>query len=197
MSEIWRDTPGYEGFYQVSDTGKIKSIPRTDRVGRSSPGRMMALAVNKRWGRLQVSLWKNGRGRTWKVHTLVALAFLGPQPKDMDVNHRDGNKLNNCASNLEYVTRKENIHHACAMGLIDKRGEKHHGAKLAEEDVIAIRAAHADGAKGVELAAQYGVAKSQISRIVNGTRWGNLAGNAAARPWRESFPVAQQQGLGI
>lgn len=170
-TRIWRDIPGYEGCYQASSDGLIRSVPRKDKLGRPHGGKILLPAVNKRWGRLQVGLCKDGGQRTWRVHNLVALAFIGIPPEGYVVNHKDGNKLNNRLENLEYVTQRENILHAHRLGLIRKSGEDHHSARLTRADVGSIREAWARGALGKDLSAQYGVARSQISRIVNGARW--------------------------
>lgn len=98
MIEEWRDIRGYEGLYQVSNLGRIKSIPRE----RTKGGILKPL--KDRTGYLSVNLYKNGKIKRCKIHRLVANNFL-------EVNHKDGNKLNNNLSNLEYVTKSRNILH--------------------------------------------------------------------------------------
>lgn len=121
-------------------------------------------------------LGDDGRYHTRKVHRLVCWAFYGKS--DMEINHKDGNKLNNCPDNLEYCTRSENIKHAFAMGLEKPmRGENNPTAKLTDAEVEEIRAYVADAkAQGkrfygrAELAARYGVSSSYIRDLVSRRR---------------------------
>jgi len=118
--EIWKDIPGYEGAYQASDKGRIRSLDRisTDCNGVKTrlKGKILRAGKN-RYGYLKVSLSCCGSRKTKTVHRLVALAFLGPS--DLTVNHINGVKHLNHLTNLEYMTYKENIKHACDNGLIE------------------------------------------------------------------------------
>ena len=99
--EYWKPVLGYEGHYQVSNFGRVKSI----KFGKE---RILKPGKNAK-GYLQVCLWKNGKGKTFRVNRLVAEAFL-PNPDSLpEVNHKDENKLNNNAENLEWCNRKFNI----------------------------------------------------------------------------------------
>ena len=169
--EVWKPIPGYEGFYEVSNVGRVKSLFRTDVRGKTVFEKILVPGFNKRWGRMQVRLCKNGDEKTWKIHSLVAHAFLGRQLAGMDVNHIDGNKLNNCVENLEYCTRSENVLHAVRMGLNPHWHETHPLAKLTEIDVACIRQLSSEGVTGVELSKRFGVGRAQISRILSGKRW--------------------------
>lgn len=119
--EEWRDIVGYEGLYQVSNLGRVKSVPHLvkNRSGcRMLPERILKQR-NSSWGGnyLQVQLYNRQNRECKAVHRLVAEAFhINPENK-CDVNHIDGNKQNNCASNLEWATRSENIQHAMNTGL--------------------------------------------------------------------------------
>ena len=120
-------------------------------------------------GYLHVTL---GYGRTSRVHRLVAAAFVPNQSNAPEVNHIDGNKLNNAASNLEWCTRKQNMAHAFATGLCRVvSGEGAPAAKLKDSDVAAIKAAfvkrHPEFG-GAALARRYGVDQSRIHQIVRG-----------------------------
>lgn len=109
--EIWRDIPGYEEIYKISNLGRIKSLHR-DRI----KGQILNPAKNNR-GYLRLGLSGNGKVRYDSVHRLVAEAFI-PNPKNLpEVNHIDGNKLNNRVENLEWVTKGENQIHAYKTGL--------------------------------------------------------------------------------
>ena len=109
MEEVWVPVVGYEGLYQVSDQGRVRSITRTRVDGRTYQGRILKLCEKQRY--YQVSLFKNDGFQKLMVHRLVAEAFI-PNPGNLPVvNHIDENKHNNAASNLEWCTQKENSNH--------------------------------------------------------------------------------------
>lgn len=129
--EQWLPIPGYESFYAVSNMGRVRSFPRECWNGISNwvnPGRILKVGDNG-YGYAFVSL-NSGRKNTKNhyVHRLVADAFIphSSDPKATEVNHMDGNKRNNNATNLEWVTRKENAVHGYATGLLrGRRGAEH------------------------------------------------------------------------
>lgn len=108
--KIWRDVPGYSGKYQVSNTGEI----RNNNTGKE---RKQYLNGN---GYCIVGFYNKEKGYTvhFRVHRLVAEAFIPNPENKRTVNHKDGNKRNNCVDNLEWATHKENINHAHKTGLI-------------------------------------------------------------------------------
>lgn len=111
MSMEWRDVPGYEGLYEVSDEGDVRSVRRS-----GASGGFMSPHNNK--GYLRVGLRKNGEAqKKFFVHRLVAEAFLPPVPGKHFVNHKDGDKRNNKPDNLEWCTTSENQKHAYQIGL--------------------------------------------------------------------------------
>lgn len=128
MEEIWKPVSGYEGFYEVSNLGRIKSLRRdvaipNSKLGtvgyRTYPERIKPCVENRR-GYYQVTLSKETKHRTLSVHRLVALAFI-PNPDNKPyVNHIDGNKKNNCVSNLEWCTASENNWHASLVLGVDR-----------------------------------------------------------------------------
>ena len=116
MSEEWRAIPGYEGLYEVSSEGRVRSLDRVisctrsdsaGPFGRDLQGRELKQSTD-RTGRLSVNLSRNGRARKRRVHTLVAEAFVGPRPEGLEVCHGDGDPSNNRVSNLRYGTASEN-----------------------------------------------------------------------------------------
>lgn len=104
MNEIWKNIVGYEGLYQVSNLGNVKSLNyrRTGKERILKPG-------NYKEGYLYVILCKNRKLKHFTIHRLVAQAFLENPDHKSDVNHKDENKTNNCVNNLEWMSRKENI----------------------------------------------------------------------------------------
>ena len=128
-NEIWRDISGYKGKYQVSNFARVKSFHK---------GKVRILKPEMTKGYLRISLYKNGKTKLYFVHILVARAFIPNPDKKPFVNHVDGNKLNNNASNLEWVTASENQQHAIKLGL-QKTGCERHNAKLLLEQIRDIR----------------------------------------------------------
>lgn len=109
MEEVWKDIKGYEGLYQVSNMGRVKSLPKLKKTPTTT---FMTKEIIKKAnickGYLRLGLKKDGITKSYFVHCLVAQAFLG-DANGLTVNHKDENKLNNRADNLEYMTLAENI----------------------------------------------------------------------------------------
>jgi hypothetical protein len=114
MNEIWKDIKGYEGLYQISNLGRVKSLSRMvkyKQYSKETTEKIMKLSLNKR-GYLYVGLCKNGSYERFRVHRLVALHFV-PNPKEYsEVNHKDRIKTNNEVENLEWCSGKENVNHS-------------------------------------------------------------------------------------
>lgn len=120
MNEIWKAIPGYEGLYEVSNTGQIKSLERIvlfRHSRRTHPEIIMKQSKNiiTKHGYMRVTLCKNGLFSKMLVHKIVCLAFIGEAPKGHVVNHKDLNKSNNYLVNLEYVTTRQNVHHQLSL----------------------------------------------------------------------------------
>lgn len=113
MSEIWKDIPGFEGLYQVSNLGRVKSLPR----GKQWPYRRTHNNIRKprvKNGYYQVNLSKENKVKWLSVHRLVALAFI-PNPDNLPcINHRDENRLNNSIENLEWCSYAYNANYGTA-----------------------------------------------------------------------------------
>ena len=125
MEEVWKDIAGYEGFYQVSNTGKVKSLVGWDGhkyVNREIMINPYKQKTNKsEYLRSVVKLKKHGEHKDFKVHRLVAQAFINNKNNYNVVNHKDGNPLNNSIDNLEWCTQKHNCKHAIENGLNVRR----------------------------------------------------------------------------
>ena len=116
--EIWKPISRYEGFYEVSDKGRIRSLDRLvkGRVGneRLFPGKLLKLETTYQ-GYKRVRLSREGKTKRFTVHSLVAQEFIGDYPEGLVINHIDENKANNRVENLEYVTQKENVNHGTGI----------------------------------------------------------------------------------
>lgn len=136
-SEVWRDVKGYEGLYQVSNRGRIRSLDRISIDKNSFPknlkGRLKTPSESNGYYSLPLYSGRDNY-RNFLVHRLVAEAFVeNPDPSTKtQVNHIDGNTRNNNASNLEWVTPSENIQHAHKLGLFDKEGATRNYKKMGE-----------------------------------------------------------------
>ena len=129
--EIWLPIPSWEGFYEASTLGRIRSVERTVWRGGGSKGiprlksRILSTSKGEK-GYLQVKLSKDGKSWTRRVNRLVAFAFI-PNPFNLpEVNHLDGDKLNNRPPNLEWSTHRNNILHAEKLGLIRHPNNENH-----------------------------------------------------------------------
>lgn len=117
-NEVWKDIVGYEGLYQVSNLGNIKSLERKEKSGNIIRKRKeKILKQRKAMGYKYVIICKNGIAKTYRTHRLVAETFIPNLNNSPQVNHKDGNKLNNCANNLEWCTCKYNIQEAYRLKL--------------------------------------------------------------------------------
>jgi hypothetical protein len=175
--ESWKAIPGYEGRYDVSNRGRVRSYYRMGRGQVEETPQRVLRPGEMSGGYPLVSLHDGagaGAGASHLVHRLVMLAFVGPCPEGMECNHLDGDKTNNRIENLEYVTKSENAIHAYANGLAPK-GEDHGRSKLTESNVKEIRKLYATGKYlQRELGARFGIAQTQVSSIVRREQWAHI-----------------------
>lgn len=124
--ETWKDIPGYEGLYQASDQGRIRTVDGKITSNKRYSTRCWKSRVlkgrgdNPKTGK-RVNLWKDGKPKDWLVARLVAITFLGNPQSGFTVNHMDGNRMNNAVSNLEWLSLADNIRHGFANGLYPTR----------------------------------------------------------------------------
>jgi hypothetical protein len=175
--ERWKPVKGYEGLYEVSSLGRIKSLSKRIDPGkchRTYPEKLIKPGKDGN-GYLRVVLSDvNHKSKTHKLHRLVAEAFI-PNPEKLPVvNHKDGNKANDRVDNLEWVSISDNLKHAYKNGLKSVNGAKNPAAKLTAEQVVFIKAHFIprDNEYGcVALSKKFNVHRKTISRVVNNTSW--------------------------
>lgn len=173
--EIWVDIKNFEGCYMVSNLGNVKTLKRKVAAGRSGKGFRILKEKNlsqsnDKDGYKLVSLSLNSIVSSEKVHRLVAFAFLDKIDGKDYVNHIDGNKSNNNAENLEWVTSLENHRHA-SKNLLKQHGENHYHAKLKEIEVYLIKVELALGANIKELSKRFKVGIRTIEKIKYNATW--------------------------
>lgn len=175
MEEIWKDIEGYEGYYQVSNFGRIRSLDREVRyVGgwvSNRKGKLLK-SIKRCDGYLSITLKRDGKGKGFLVHRLVAQLFIANKENKPQVNHINGIKDDNRVENLEWVTPLQNTQHAVDNKL-NCFGERHRKAKLTEKQVIEIRENYRDKSQQ-EIADMYNVAQTTISMIRNGKNWKHI-----------------------
>ena len=182
LNELWKDIPGYEGLYQASSLGRVKSLDRL-AVYRKDPKRFYhkqekLLKQQKSKGYLSVKLFNGfSDGKTIHVHRLVATAFIPNPHKLSTVNHINGNKSDNYVSNLEWVTHSYNVKHSYDTGLKSPdnyKGEGNGTSKLTNLQVCSIRSDHANKSNYTTLSKKYNTSVSNIHSIVKRKSWSHI-----------------------
>lgn len=169
--ETWKPVPGYEGLYEVSDQGRVRSLDRyVANKGRwgtvvphHRPGRPLKPGRSSN-GYVSVSLAKGGKRRSYLVQELVMLAFIGPRPQGHVIRHLDGTRLNNHLSNLGYSTPRENC--------LDRA--RHGTTKIKRHQVLDIRARILMGETQSSIAISYGISQAAVSLIKLGKQFAHV-----------------------
>lgn len=160
--EIWKDIVGYEGCYQVSNFGRIKSL--------LSLGRIIKLQNGAHYK--QVSLYFNKLQKTWLVHRLVGIMFIPTKSIQLTINHIDENKFNNILTNLEWLTIKQNVQHSIKKWT--KPG-KHGNSKLLESEVLEIRNLYQNSSESIySLGYKFKVSANTIYQIIIKNTWKHI-----------------------
>jgi hypothetical protein len=167
-SEEWRPVVGYEGLYEVSNLGRVRSLESANRRRRGS---VMMRGWIDPWRYHLVELTKDGSARAHRVHRLVLAAFVGPRPDGYVCGHLDGVSTNNVVSNLKWITPAENAAHRDMHGTT-AHGERLNVSHLTADMVREIRARHEAGESYRSLAKAYGVcSKEHVYGICKRKYW--------------------------
>ena len=166
QNERWKDIPKYEGLYQASDLGNIRSIKF---------GKVITMKLNLSWGYFKVNLYQHGKVACIRVHRLVAITFHENQQGKPQVNHINGIKTDNRAENLEWCTRSENQKHAFKNELQKSLvGVKNPMSKLNDLQVRQIMLLRRSGLSLASISKKYNISFQHVSRIVNRSAWSHL-----------------------
>lgn len=177
--EKWKPVQGYEGFYEVSNEGRVRSVDRyvkqRDKFMQLKKGKVLSPAKN-RLGYMCVALSRENKLSARTIHRLVAIAFIKNPNGYKEINHIDGNKQNNNVENIEWSTRSKNINHAIKMGLlVHATGEKHHQSKFTDQQIKELREKYDPQVPLREYAKEYNASISCISRIIRGDTYPKVA----------------------
>jgi hypothetical protein len=176
--EEWRPVAGFEGAYEVSSLGRVRSLDRWidfgNGRGRNAPGRVLRQSWSGRKGNryCKVAL-SRGRGQTRTVHVLVAEAWHGPCPRGYWCRHLNGERTDNRPANLAWGTPAENGADTERHGMSTK-GERNPMSKLTTDDVREIRRLRADGMLLREVGTLFGIGEAQVCRIAKRVEWSHV-----------------------
>lgn len=178
IEEIWKDIEGYEKSYKVSNYGRVKSLDRniTYSNGRicNHKGKILSPMLSNN-GYLYVHLLENTKRVKYSVHRLVAETFIKNDENKLEVNHKNGLKLDNRLKNLEWSTRQENVDHSYKIGLCNQTGSNNTAAKLSKKDILKIKwALKYLNIKQREISEIFNISESQISKIKYEKNWKNI-----------------------
>ena len=160
-NEEWRDVVGYEGLYQVSDQGHVKSLERKNSYGRTVKERILKPMIDQ-YGYLKLNLYAGGKMRTFSVHRLVCQAFHENPDNKPQTNHINEDKTDNRACNLEWCTCKENINHGSRNERVAKTLGKPIGQYKLDGQLIKV------WPSATEAQRQTGFSSTFISQVANG-----------------------------
>lgn len=169
--EFWKDIQGFEGIYQVSNLGRVRSLDRfisCDNKMWLKKGKIMSQHTHS-IGYKRISLHKNSVKHKLLVHRIVATAFISNPDNKPDINHIDGNPQNNYVGNLEWITESENTQHAYNLGLMKPRsGINNPMAKLTLRDIEIIKMLYCNKRLSQRnIARQFGVSNTTIGKVIN------------------------------
>lgn len=169
LPEEWRPVIGFEGQYDVSNLGRVRSLPRRDNLGRRIRGRILRQARSTS-GYWQVCLAYAGTVKYQQVHRMVLESFCGECPSGMEGCHGDGDRSNNRLSNLRWDTRSHNHQDKRAHGTL-VWGEAHPRSTLTSDDVVMMFELWASGLKQWEIAKRFGMSRSGVQKILSRGSW--------------------------
>lgn len=165
--EIWKDIPGFEGWYAVSSLGRIMRL----RDGNLTRAGHILTPQKDACGYMRVGLSKNGVNPTCKVHRLVLSAFVGPRDNTWDANHKNFVRHDNRIDNLEWLEHKANVLYSAARGKYSKPGERNPKAKINRLIVEDIRSRRKLGQSYMVICDSLNLPKHIVADVSSGRSW--------------------------
>lgn len=161
----WKPIKGYEGRYEISDDGQVRSLPRT----KSKGGLLKRYETVGYW---RVCLYSEGSKKKNEcfVHSLVLEAFAGDRPEGMQAAHLNGNRKDNRIANLSWETPKDNTGHKYGHGTL-VRGDDNYNALMTDDKVRELRARYKNGERPKDLFEEYGISRGCGQNIIYGRNW--------------------------
>lgn len=177
MNADWKDSPIYPERYEVSNTGLVRSKSYVKIINRNgkliywtTSSKILSQSISKD-GYARVCLRCNKNAKTITVHRLVAMAFVEGYSENLEVNHKDSNRLNNNSYNLEWTTHRENLIHSYKEGLNSNAKDEHPRAVLNSAIVKSMREDFANGLSYKNIATKYGKLYSTVWSAINNRNW--------------------------
>lgn len=169
--EHFKPIPGFEGIYEVSNVGTVRTVKRQDRAGKTRKVRVLkpSLSID---GYVRNNLWHNGRAMHIGTHRLVYMAFVGPIPDGHEINHINGVRDDNRVENLSCITHADNVRYS--KEVLKANYATFGNAKLTEQDVRRIKRLLAEGLSQIQIAPMFGVRKTTIGNIKTGRSWSHV-----------------------
>ena len=179
--ETWKPVVGFEGLYEVSDLGRVRSLDRIIRqwnrhawIERRYPGVVLKPRPRNKFYAAYI-LYNGNIKRTVNGHVLVAESFVGPRPRGLEVCHDNGVHDDNRLCNLRYDTHKSNSGDTTKHGRqVRPQGEKHGMSRFSNEDVVLMRKYSAAGLTGASIAVMFDASPTAVSQIVRRKRWTHI-----------------------
>jgi hypothetical protein len=174
-NENWKPVVGYEGLYEVSDQGNVRSVDRWVNGRfciRRYPGKLLSKVLDKD-GYYYVTLSANSKRRQGVVHRLVAAAFIGPCPDGCQVRHKNAIRTDCRPFNLEYGTAQDNANDRQKHGNTC-RGSSCGTSKLSENQVLQLKQLHSEGASYKYLSELFSITSGMVGHILNGRAWKHI-----------------------
>ena len=174
----WQSISAYEGMYKISNTGIVASLDRYIPHPKSGEslikGRILTIQTDAN-GYKYIHLNKSGKSKAFKIHVLVARAFIKNPKGHPFVNHKDGNKANNNVTNLEWCTQSENEKHAHSIGLKNHKGENHPISQFSNEQILEVRRMfEKDKLSQREIGRKMNMNYKTVHKIVHRQRWAHI-----------------------
>ena len=178
MDEIWKEIPGFEGHYEVSSKGAVRSLNRRNAYGRNRRGKLLKLTTHPQ-GYKRVTLCKDGIHFERRVHVLMLEAFVGPRPTNYDACHTndipDDNRLENLRWDSKSQNRLDSVRNGThAVSFRPQIGQKHYKAKVSDADVLRIREALLFGADRKDISSTHGISLNSVHQIATRRSWRHL-----------------------
>ena len=170
MKEVWKAIPGFSGFYEASNMGRIRSWRKLAGHGKKAtePRVLKQYGGNNKYNR--VCLTRNSCKKKYSTHRLILLAFCGEPNRDYECGHLNSNRTDNRLENLKWVTRKENYSHRYGVET-DNTGERNGRSKIKRKDAENIRCLFKNGVAILDIANKYNLSRGNIYKIIQNHSW--------------------------